>query len=545
MLKLRVVPPAGQPFEHLVEDGSVVIGRSADCDLTLPDPYLSRRHTRLYRDDSGWWVEDLGSRNGTWLNGTALVAPARLSTGDELRVSSIALAVRSASDRPTLSEGPAEGLSDNTILRPVSELLEGPAQHALDAAELRRYAERLQVLLDVHQALARPIGQRELLNLVLDRAFDLLRPEEGVVFLRSGADSYYVAASRTAPGVPGDHLYSRTLVEEVVEKGQGALVIDARTDERFAGAGSILSSGIRSLVAAPLLDNEGAMGMVALSSRLGMREFTSQDLELLASLASVAALRLRNLDLVRDAAERQRLSEEVQLARAIQVALLPARLPEIPGWALAAGNVPSLGVSGDFYLLDEVAGELLVLLADVSGKGIGAALLTASLEALAADPIERGASPEEICTLVARRLFQRTPPATYATAFIGLLDPASGSLRYANAGHNPAILMRAGGDSLELGATGFPLGLMPDAEYEAETVELAAGDTLVVYTDGITEAADPDGEEYGMPRLVRTCREHRSAAPVELAGAVESDLEDFLRGAQPADDRTLVLARRL
>ena len=207
-----------------------------------------------------------------------------------------------------------------------------------------------------------------------------------------------------------------------MEKGQAALVLDAETDQRFNQAASLISAGIRSLVAAPLLDPSGAMGMILLSSTLGVRQFTEEDMELLASLASVASMRIRNTRLAAEAAERQRLEQEVNLARHIQVALLPKSIPQPAGYAIHGGNIPSRGVSGDFYKVVERAEgrECAVLLADVSGKGIAASLLTASLEALSAAPIEEGSSPDAVFSGVSRLLFARTPPEKQPQIFLKL-----------------------------------------------------------------------------------------------------------------------------
>jgi sigma-B regulation protein RsbU (phosphoserine phosphatase) len=334
----------------------------------------------------------------------------------------------------------------------------------------------------------------------------------------------------------------------VTEKGLAALVVDARSDERFSAAESIEISGVRSIAAAPLLEPGGTTGMIALSSRLRVRQFDEEDLALLVSLASVAALHLRNLALVEEAAERRRMAGELALARRIQVGLLPAALPRVPGWELHAGSVPSREVSGDYYLvtLREEPGDCVLMVVDVSGKGIAAALLTASVEALAAGFLEVGLPPEEVCDRVCRRLFERTPPEKYATAFVAALEPGgSGRLRYASAGHNPGLIVRGEGTIESLPSTGPPLGLVAGGRRRGAERVLEPGDLLVVYTDGYTEAADPDGEEYGAERLAALCSRLRERPLAELARAVEEDLAGFARGEPVHDDRTLVLARRV
>jgi serine phosphatase RsbU (regulator of sigma subunit) len=549
MIRLHVTPPQGPPSEHPLEGDSVIIGRGLTSDLVLADAFLSRQHARLYRHEETWWIEDLGSRNGTRVNGELLTGPRRLLAGDTVEISATVIEVRDGA-APAATTGIApEGLGDATFFRSAADLLAAESRHTDGAGggDLERHADRLRVLNEVHRDLGRSLALPELLERMLDRVFDHLRPERGAVYLRRGDGSCYVAARRSLPGVPETVLDSTSLVREVVDRGLAALVLDARTDERFAAAHSVLDLGVRSLIAAPLLDAEESLGMIVLDSRLGVRQFTEGDMELLVSIGSAAALRIRNVALAEEAAERRRMAAELTLARRIQLALLPERLPEVAGWQLHAGNLPSRGVSGDFYeVLPRRDGrEVLLLVSDVSGKGVAASLLTASLEALLAAPIEEGLPPDEIAHRVSRLLYRRTPPEKYATAFLVVLAPASGAIAYTCAGHNPALLVRAGGEVERLGTGGVPLGLIADATFTAGDARLDPGDTLVLYTDGIVEATDPDDAEYGLERLVGLCREHRAGDPGLLARAVEADVERYVRGVPIADDRTLVVARRL
>jgi sigma-B regulation protein RsbU (phosphoserine phosphatase) len=208
--------------------------------------------------------------------------------------------------------------------------------------------------------------------------------------------------------------------------------------------------------------------------------------------------------------------------------------------------VPSRGVSGDYYKVVERLGgrECALMVADVSGKGMAASLLTACLEALSASPIEDGLPPDDIFARLSRLLHARTPPEKYATAFLGALDVESGDLRFANAGHNPALVVRRGGEVERHGATGPPLGLIALSAYRLGEVALAPGDLLVLYTDGIVEAVDPDDEEYGLDRFAAACAGLREDDLPAVAGALERDLAAFVRGVPYGDDRTLVLLRR-
>lgn len=595
MLRLQVYPAQGDPFEHHVQRGPLVIGRSMSAGLTLADPFLSRQQARLFHDGDGWKIEDLGSRNGTWVDGQPTEGPTRLHAGSvvtfsDSRIEVLAEGIAEESTRG-LGETQVADATGSTVFKPAAEVLaaDDPERSRDPATEdvetLRRRAERLRLLTDVHRALGRSIAIDELLQLLLDKVFDLLGPEEGVIFLRDPDGRLEPAARRSvSPSPRGSEgearkavaqdkttqdtiaqdtvLRSRTLEREVVDKGLAALALDTREDERFASAESLLDFGIRSFLAAPLLAERGeALGMIVLASGRNVRIYSDEDLSLLVSVASVAALRIQNVALAREAFERRRLERELALARRIQVALHASALPEVPGWEIYAGNRPSQGVSGDIYQVLQRPGptatgppELVLMVSDVAGKGISASILTATLEALAAGPIAEGQPPEDIATWLSRQLHRRTPPEKYATLFLATLDTATGRFRWVNAGHPPALRVAAGGDLERLEAGGPPVGLVESEPYRAATTTLEPGDLLVLYTDGIVEAADPQGRELEVEGLEAICRTYaaRSSAGRLTAGmsasglaeALDRNLAELTGGVAPEDDRTLVVVSR-
>jgi len=538
-LRLRITPPIGDPFEHLCEAEALVVGRSSKADLVLSDRFLSRLHARFFLEGTTWFVEDLGSRNTTLLNGRPVASPMHLAPGDLVKLSETVITIEGfavAAEKPKSASGEVSS-SDSILLRSASELMATAERDSLD---------RMRMLNEVHRALAESISLEELLELVLDRTFAHLRPEEGVILLKNPLGDLVQSATRRLPGTSGEFLVSRSLEREVTEKGQAALVLDAQTDARFAAAESILSSGVRTLLAAPLLAPGANLGMIVLSSRVHVRRYSEEDLELLVALASVAALRIRNISLAEEAARRKALEREMTIARQIQLALLPDELPNVPGYSLFANNDASRAVSGDFYevQMSEENGHAVIVIADVSGKGMSASLVAASLDALLMGPIEVGHPPDAICARVGRRLNARTPPERYATAIIASLDPKTGVLSYTNAGHNAALLVRADGDTERLEGNGLPLGLFPVAEYECAEVTLGPGDLVVLYTDGITEAANETGEEFGIERLEKVVKMCSREPLVALAVAVDTAVEVFAEDRRFADDRTLVFLRR-
>ena len=543
MFKLKVTPAEGETFVCDVEADSQVIGRSTKCDVSIADRFLSRRHARLFRDGDQWLVEDLGSRNGTFVNGTRIGRPEPVRTGDVLAMS--------ASLVKLVGEGQDDSTSTDVFFKPVSDVLQKtstpPPPDDTDSGQaLALYADRLAIVNEVHQALAGSIALGELLDLILDRSFEHLQPEHGAIFLRRPDGGYEKAAGRSVPGAMGELVYSESLVDEVANKEVAALVIDAQTDHRFAQAESMMNAGVRALIAAPLLDPSGALGYMVLSSNAAVRQFKEEDLDLLVTLASVAAMRIRNVALGEEAAERRRLEWELKQARQIQVSLFPNTLPDISGYELYAGNIPSRGVSGDYYevLEREATEDCVLLVADVAGKGMSASIITGYLEALTSVPIEAGLEPHEIFQQISGPFGRRTPENRFATILLAAVDPKSGKLRYANAGHNPGLVIRRTGAVEWLEATGLPLGLMAGADYTSRETSLGLGDLLVLYSDGYTEAENPSSEEFGLDRLTAACTAHRAGSLKEIASRLETDLENFTAGNAIGDDRTLVMLRR-
>jgi len=550
MTTLHIIPAEGEPYERPLEGESLVIGRSSRCDLAVSDRCLSRQHVRLFKSDDDWMVEDMGSRNGTRLNGSMISGPTPIAPGDVIDASMSRITFGGSGG----FEPQDSSFDDSrTIFRAASEIIsESEREFARPSdsgtEELRRAAAQLRVLYDVHHALDQSTNLEELLDNVLERVFVHLRPQHGAIFLKEKDDDCLVrATSRSQLAGTDEFPESTSLASEVIGKGLAAMVHDTSTDVRFAGAESLLDAGVRTLVAAPLLTPEGAIGMIVLSSTLANRQFGETDMELLVVVASATGLRLRNLALAEEAAERRRFEQEVKLARRIQVALLPAENPEVAGLEIHGGNIPSRGVSGDYYQVVERpdTNEVALIVADVSGKGIGASLLTGYVDALVNAYLGENLEPADIFNRVSPQMNAKTPVESFATAFLGILSTDTGALRFASAGHDPTILVRSDGETELLMPTGMPLGLIPEATYTAAEARLEPGDSLVMYTDGITEAANPEQEEFGRERLIKVCREHHAESPIALASSIEAVVDTFVEGVPYHDDRTLVIVRRL
>ena len=543
-LQLWIERPGHPPVDRACDGDSVVIGRSDKADIALDDHSVSRRHARFFRAGAGWRVEDLGSRNGTLLNGRVLSGAEDVRPGDAVRIGDTMVRVRSAAQEGPLASA-ASAVTDAqadsayfSVLRPASELMQAGDADA-------KAASRLQLLNEVHRALARPISRDELLQMILDRAFAVLQPEQAAIFLKGADGELYQAAARQSAAASGSLLVSRRLAEEVTVKGAAALVLDAQADERFASAKSVLVSGVRSIVAAPLSDAEGCLGMIALYSSIHVRRFSEQDLELLASLAAVAAMRIRNISLAEAEAARRVFDRELSLAREIQTGMLRRRPPDREEMDLGARLMPARTVGGDFYdfLLD--GDSLWFIVADVSGKGMAAALMMAVGQTLFRAIAQSGLALGEVMARMNRELSRDNDGAMFVTAFGGRLDLASGRVQLANAGHNlPYCLRRDGRVELIRATNSLAFGVLEDATFPITDVTLAPNEALLLYTDGVCDAVDPRGASFGTDGLERLLETHARLRPADaLVQRLFDAVQTFAGDAPQEDDITLTVVR--
>jgi sigma-B regulation protein RsbU (phosphoserine phosphatase) len=277
----------------------------------------------------------------------------------------------------------------------------------------------------------------------------------------------------------------------------------------------------------------------------GVLDFTPTDARLLSLFANQAAGAIETARLHREAIEREKIERELELAAAIQREILPRSLPVVPGTELAAANLPTRQVGGDYFDLFPLSrGRLGFLVADVSGKGIPAALLVSTVHAAVHLQIDEAKTVAELIERIDRHLQKFSATHKFLTLFFGLLEPDSGLLRYVSAGHNPALVARNDGSVERVESTGVPIGMLPNATWREETITLAHGELIAVYTDGLTEAGNEKEEEFGMERLTRLVAASARKPVQALCDVILADVADFASGMPQYDDQTLLVVRR-
>ncbi|MCC7140898.1 MAG: SpoIIE family protein phosphatase [Candidatus Eisenbacteria bacterium] len=548
------------PIEHPLGIGEHSVGRSAESALKLGDPSVSREHAKIVVSDAMIEVVDLGSRNGTLINGVKLTPQYSVKArhGDELRFGAVTLRMIDPSASPGSAglnqSGQLHGLrSDATHIPRLStaEGIEASVRLSWDSLgdkldpALRRDRDLFRVLTEAGALL---VAQRPLEE-IFEAALDLIErvvPGKRVLLLLGGEGEELPSVQAARPrGTAEDRLMlSRTLLSTVLDKREALLVVDAQLDPNLRDQQSIMMQGIHSALAAPLFDNEQVIGLVYSDTDNPLLRFDQDMLRALTVLANLIAIKITNTRLLETEREKQRMEQELATAARIQQSLLPQQLPEIPGYELYARQLSCFECAGDLYEADRLEQRYALVLGDVSGKGMGAAMLMSHIMACLHLLHDEGLEPLPLVERLHRQVFRSSRPSDFVTLFYGQLDPEAQTLHYVNGGHCPGLLFRGDGTETELPPTGLPVGMILNRGYEAASTQLAPGDLLCVYSDGIPEAFLGE-DDYGEERLKESIRKRRTVPLSELADGILEDLRAYLGEVEAGDDITLLLLRRV
>jgi phosphoserine phosphatase RsbU/P len=548
MIKLISITP-GVSLGWELKPGKYIIGRGINCDLRVKDTTVSREHAEIIvgqEQTAELW--DLESHYGTLVNGNK-IGNITLNIGDVINLGKMSFKIIKQ-DEMTLPAG-NHSLSEieydltNATITPLSNALAPLPVHVFDNPKL------FECFSEMGKMLVIP----ELGNEIYDKALLLLSellPAERLALFFTGdeAEGVRLAAQRTKAGKSSDSfVMSRTILNHLTRQRSAVLLPNLLSDQRFKDQQSVINSGAKAMMAVPLQDEDKIIGILYADSRIPGPEFSNDFLRILATFGNLLATKITNYNLLQERKAKEAMEAELSLASQIQKSLLPKELPNIYGYYIGAFQSQCLAVGGDLYdvaLLKD--GRIVMLLSDVAGKGAGAALLASNILAsfrilYNTDNFHLGEAVE----LVSDQLLSHSRAGDFATLFAGIFDPKSNRLNYINAGHAPLpLLVRQGGNIEFLESSGLPIGAFKLHAWEERAIEFCANDSLFVFTDGIPEACNSLGEQFGDERTKDFLLEYKDRDLTKLPEALVSELGTYLGcSSQMQDDITMLILKRI
>jgi phosphoserine phosphatase RsbU/P len=558
----QAVPSA--PKDLIVRDGDgkvtyvpldrdrITLGRSNACQLAFPDDAgLSRQHMAITRTADGWQIEDLGSKNGTIVNGDRIEGPVPFTLGDKAVAGHVSLEFAGETQPITGIHQPNKVVfvdqqesfskSSTTVVANLDALL-GSTSGATDMEKtsIIQGNPQMHALIRAGRELAghRPLS--ELFEVIMDLSMEAVMAGRGVLMTIEG-DTLKVRAARGA-----GFKISTTIRDRVIKEKQSMLIRDTMLDQALKEQQSIVQQNVRSMIAVPLQTNDQVIGLIYLDSPDLIRAFTREDLNLLTVMANVAAIRIEHARLNEVEAAERAMAKELEQAAHIQKGLLPSVAPKVEGMEIAGRTSACRTVGGDYYdYLTFPDHRIAFIVGDVAGKGMPASLLMSSLQARVMVVFEDGDDLAKKITRLNKSTAASCPDNRFITFFMTVADPATGELVYTNAGHNPPLLVRAAGGFEQLDGGGMILGILPMSQYQEFRTKMNPGDTLVLYSDGVTEAVNSKDEDFGETRLAELVASLQDRPAHYIVNAIHNEVTKFTEGAPPADDITVVVVKKL
>jgi phosphoserine phosphatase RsbU/P len=553
---LFIYPKKGDPYQFPLENKRISIGRSGDNDIALNDPFCSAHHAHIYPAKDGYMIRDNDSKNGTFLNGNKTTFESELKRGDEILVGSTrAVFDKKLSTNVELTDTPSSSANINTIMH-LDDILKRPGMTTtvralpkkVDLESLEAEHRSISVISDVSQALVSHKPIAELLEYIMNLISENLPMDRAILMLKEGNPSQLIprVVRVKRAGLRNQKiLVSQSIVNTVTDQHAAVIISDVQSDPRFMAQESIIQLNIHSAMCVPLWNNRDIIGIIY-ADRISIPDkFNDEDLKLLTLLANLAAIKIENAKLIEEAIEKEKMERELQLAANIQKDFLPKENPKIVKYDVAGTNIPCYQVGGDYYDFIPIDKDRMgFTIADVSGKGVSASLLMATLRASLLSEVYPGYDIEKMAEKLNNFVHRSSDINHFITFFYCEINNKTGLVRYINAGHNPPIIIDKKGNVNRLDPSGLCLGMFPASCYEVKEVKLKSGDSAVLYTDGVTESRNAAQEDYTEERLLEFSLKHREMSSQQMVDNLCTELENFTVGTDPMDDMTIVVIKR-
>ena len=555
-----------------------VLGRHPDCELVLDNIAISRQHAQILESHGSYFLEDLRSRNGTFLNEVQIEGRSELKDGDLIRIcdATIKFDLNSSASHielppvdPTRKaglDGPTGVEIDSVDESRIFILPDSFSEPAFESSStIRRRAEfprpndsriiaqpevKLRGILEIARALGGQLEVDAVLPKLLSTLFNIFPvADQGFVLLKDAdSDKLKVKATQARGGVKADAVaVSMTVVRYVMKTGESVLSENIMDDTRFKSSTSLGRMGVRSMMCVPLLDeNEESLGIIQIVSRSENHSFDENDLDLLESLAMQASLAIQNARLHEEALERRAFERDLEFATQVQLGFLPKTRPKVPGYVFGDYYEAALRVGGDYFdYIPLPDGRLAITIADVAGKGMPAALLMARLYSSTRLQLLTSNSPAQAISRLNAEIASSGLGHRFITFLCMVLNPKTHELSVVNAGHLPPVLRSRDGKISSFGReqASLPLGIVPDLAYQEAAIQVTAGDTIIAFTDGATEAMNADKKIFGRSRLESIVAAENGDVD-ETLQKITTEVGEFIADDATRDDLCLIGIRR-
>lgn len=572
VLQLSSGGPVGTQYP--VEGARVILGRHPTCQIILENGAISRRHAQILESHGTYYIEDLRSRNKTFVNGTETVGRQELQDGDQIRICdmvltflyhpSTAVPVTHADGNIAETFVPPEGMSSVSLdessiyALPVEDPgLEEEFDNSTSIRKLDTNAPskvdpnvKLRAILEITRALSRELALDKVLPKLLETLFNIFpQAEQGFVLLKDHENNKLkVKASRARGGTEADSVaVSMTVVRHALQTGEAILSENVSDDSRFKGSTALTKMRIRSIMCVPMVgqDEQEGFGVIQIVTRDESNAFNEEDLDLLVSLTSQASMKVENARLHEEDVRRHELERDLEFATQVQLGFLPKSRPKLEHYEFADYYEAAQSVGGDYFdYLTLPDGRVVLTIGDVAGKGMPAALLMARLYSSTRFQLLTQTSLEDAVTGLNEEIASSGLGHRFITFLLMAIDPKTDELQIVNAGHLNPLLLRDG-EVIAIGkeGSGLPLGIVPDMQYQSSMMQIEPGDTIIAFTDGVTEEMNPNRDIFGVDRLTQ-CLISAEGNMTDVVQSIIAEVDTFANGNVSHDDTCLIGVRR-
>jgi len=548
----------GQAIPFELSRPENVVGRLPECDVQINSNMVSRKHAHVVQRDSDYFVADLGSGNGTFLNGQKIEGDVRLKNGDRIKFGPVLFRFEN-DDEPSTDSGQkaaAAAAAQAAKIGVEVDDSEGSSTIMGAAATTGGFglldvqpAAKLKAVLEISRSLAGTLDVEKLLPRILDSLLAIFPHADRGCILLAGDDGKMIprAMKHRVEGEDSTVRLSKTILAQVLEKKTAILSADAASDDRFSASESISALTIRSMMCAPLLNLQGEpVGVINIDTQNPLSQFKKDDLEILIAVAGQAAMSYESARLLQAYVEKQKQEGEMRIAQAVQTALLPDSLPKADGYQFFATYESAQAVGGDYYDAIPLAdGKFALAFGDVAGKGVPGALVMSRISSVVRSTVELVPDVLEAVERINAQMCARSVEGRFVTFVLSVVDTVNHKLRLVNAGHMSPMIRKPNGTIEEFpdATVGVPIGVMEGFPFDVVEHDIQPGETFVLYTDGVSEAMNHASELYGMDRLKGEVLKNYPDAE-SLGRAIREDVRKHAAGRPQNDDITLMVFGR-